>query len=84
MLLQLPCGWAVRRDGQAHIGLFGRSPALFEIAGRAGRGDILPGRLTPQPPRDDMIEGQILDSTAILAREVITQEQVEPGEGRIF
>jgi len=84
MLLQLPGSRAVRRDGEAHIGLFWCSPAFFEIAGRTGCGDILPGRFPAQPSRHDMIEGQIVELAAILAGEVIAQEQIESGESRIF
>ena len=84
MLLQLPGGRPVRGDGKAHIGLFGRSSALFEIAGSTGRGDILPGGFATQPARHDMIEGQVFGPPAILAREMIAQEQVEPRERRIL
>lgn len=84
MLLQLPGCGSVRRDGGAHLGLFGRSPAFFEIAGRTSGGDIGPGRFAAQPARNDMIERQFVKPPAILAGEMIAQEQIKPGESGIF
>jgi hypothetical protein len=42
-----------------------------------------PGGLPALGPGDDVIEGQILAVSAILAAETVTQEDVEAGKGRI-
>src|SRR4051794_33479983 len=81
MLLQLPAGRPERPPVEVHMRLKRRAAALAEIAGRAGGGDILPGRPPALGAGDDMVEGQLARVAAILALEAIAQEQVEPGEG---
>ena len=61
-----------------------RRPPAFEVARRAGGRDILPRRPSAQPPRHDMVKGQVFARPAILARKPVTQEQVEAGEGRML
>src|SRR3546814_20469760 len=64
--------------------LLRRAAALLEVAGRAGRRDIFPGRPPAGAARNDMVEGQVVRGAAILAGELVAQEQVEPGEGGMF
>src|SRR3546814_15414436 len=84
MVLQLPASRADRPAVQIHMRLGGRAAAFSEVAGRAGGGDILPGRAPALGARDDVVEGQFPRVAAILAGELVAEEQVEPGEGRIF
>src|SRR3546814_9047109 len=74
---------ADRRHVQLHMRLLRRAAALLEVAGRAGRRDIFPGRPPAGAARNDMVEGQVVRGAAILAGELVAQEQVEPGEGEI-
>ena len=61
-----------------------RPAALLQIAGRAGRGDILPGRPPALRARQDMVEGELVRIAAILTGEAVAKEQVEPRESGIF
>ena len=72
---------AVLGLGLLAAGLLRRAPALAQVARRAGRGDVFPAGPSTQPPRDNMIEGQVVRAAAILAGKAIAQEQVEAGEG---
>ena len=84
MVLQLPAGRADRLALDVHLGFARRPPALFEIARRAGGRDILPAGPPALGTRHDMVEGQFPVTAAIDAAETVAEEQVEPGEGRIF
>src|SRR5580765_3454292 len=84
MLLELPAGRAERAAADVHMGLGRRAAALPEVARRAGGGDIVPGRAATLGAGQNMVEGQLARIAAILAGEAVAQEQVEPGEGRIF
>src|SRR3546814_436625 len=61
-----------------------RVATFFEVAWGASRGDIFPGRSPALPPRNDMIEGQIVGDAAILAGKFIAKEKIESCEGRVF
>jgi len=84
MLLKLPAGRAEGMAANPHMRLQGRAAALPEIAGRAGGRDIVPGGASALGTRQDMVEGQLLRVSAILAGEAVAQEEVEPRESRIF
>src|SRR4249919_2438392 len=84
MVLQLPAGRPDRLALDMHAGLPWGPPALLEIAGRAGGGDILPAGPPALGARQDMVEGQFPVRPAIDAAEAVAEEQVEPGERRIF
>ncbi len=74
MVLQLP---RRRADGfkmQMHVRLFGRPPALLEVAGRAGSGDIFPRRATALRAGNDVVERKILADAAILALKTVTEK----------
>src|SRR3546814_8727276 len=81
---ELPACGACRRDLQPHAGFFWRVATFFEVAWGASRGDIFPGRSPALPPRNDMIEGQIVGDAAILAGKFIAKEKIESCEGRVF
>src|SRR3546814_4839677 len=81
MFLERPARRPDRRDVERHPRLFGGPPALFEIARRAGGDDILPRRTAALRAGDDMIEGEIAVRPAILAGELVAQEEIEAGEG---
>ena len=83
-VLQLPVGGADCRHVELHVRLLGRAAAFFKVARQAGGGDIFPTGTAAEPSRDDMVEGQVVARPAILAFELVAQEQVEPGEGGIF
>ena len=51
-----------------------------EIAGRAGRDDVIPPGHAALGARNDVVEGQVAAVTAILARELVTKKNVEPCE----
>src|SRR5690606_31592620 len=72
--------WFLVRE---HAGLRRQQAALPQIARRAGGNDILPGGDPPMAARDDVIEGQIVLGTAILALETVAKEDVETGKGRV-
>src|SRR5678815_1538658 len=84
MVLQLPTGRPDRFPLNMHAGLPRGSPALLEIAGRAGGGDVFPASPPALGARHDMVERQFPVRSAIDATEAVAEEQVEPGEGRIF
>src|SRR5690242_4216459 len=84
MLLQLPARRADRLAVGVHVRLGRRTPALAQIARGAGRGDILPRRAPTISARDHMVEGQLAARPAIDAAEFVAEEEIEPGEGRIF
>ena len=83
-VLQLPVGRADGGHVELHVGLFGRATTFFQVARQARGGDIFPAGPATQTARDDVVEGQIVPRSAILAFEFVAQEQVEPGEGRVF
>src|SRR5258706_15924452 len=66
-----------------HPCLLRRQVALAQIAGRTGRDHVFPGGLAAFAARDDVIEGEVVMRVAVLAREPIAQEDVEPGESRM-
>ena len=66
-----------------HAGLFWQLAALFEVAGRAGRDNIVPCRLSAMGAGDDVIEGQVVARSAILALELVAKEHVEAGKGGV-
>src|SRR5262245_10484458 len=69
VLLELPAGRAEGAAADLHMGL-GRGAAAFpEVAGRAGGGDIVPGRAPALGARQDMVEGELMRVAAILAGE---------------
>src|SRR3569623_1282520 len=82
MFLQLPAGRAERADVQRHLRLLRGAAALLQSARCAGGDDVLPGRAATLGAGYDMVEGQVAPAAAILAGELVAQEQVEPGEGR--
>src|SRR6187399_2316302 len=84
VVLQLPASRPDRLELDMHAGLPRRAPALLQVAGRAGRSDILPGRSSALGAREDMIERQLPARSAIDAAELVAKEQVESREGRIF
>src|SRR3546814_4040133 len=63
------------------MGLGRRAAALAQVAGRAGRRHIFPCRAAAKRARDDVIEGEVVVRSAILAAEAVAKEEVEPGEG---
>src|SRR3546814_12474976 len=63
------------------MGLGRRAAALAQVAGRAGRRHIFPCRAAAKRARDDVIEGEVVVRSAILAAEAVEKEEVEPGEG---
>ncbi len=83
-VLQLPVGRADCGHIELHMCLFWRATALFQIAGQARGGDVFPAGASAQTARDDMVEGQIVRRPAILAFELVAQEQVEPRKCGIF
>src|SRR5690606_40885388 len=60
-----------------------KQPALPEVAGRAGCNDVVPGSGTAAAAGNDVVEGQLVMRAAILALEAVTQEHIEPREGRV-
>ena len=75
--LELPVGRADRADQQRHAGLLRGAAAFLEVAGGAGGGDVVPAGSPTQPPRDDVIEGQVARIAAILAREPVAHQLAE-------
>jgi len=66
-----------------HAGMLGQVPTLAEVAGRAGRYDVVPAGLAAARAWDQVIESEIIFRPAVLAEESVAQEHVEPGECRI-
>src|SRR5262249_20320927 len=60
-----------------------RQIALAKVAWRAGRNDVVPGRMAAARARQQMIEGEVVTLATVLAGEAITQKDVEPGKGRV-
>ena len=83
MILKLPCCRPVRRLHQSDARFPWRSAAFAQIAGGACRGHILPCRAPTLGAWDDMVKGQILWGSAILALKLVAQEQVESCKGRM-
>src|SRR5690606_1472192 len=81
IVLQLPARRAPRLAIDRHMRLLRRAAPLFQVAWRAGSGDIFPCRAPAEPARHHMVECQILARPAILAGEAVAQEQVEAREG---
>ncbi len=81
--MQLEDRRPVRHLERAHAGVPRHLAALFQVAGRARGHDVVPARLPAARARDQVIEREVLARIAILAREAISQEHVEPREGRI-
>src|SRR3954471_11268611 len=64
-----------------HLGLVHRQVALPEIARRAGGDHVDPGGVAAARARQQMIEGEVVAGAAILAAELVAQEDIEAGEG---
>src|SRR3546814_6994114 len=77
------CSSDLRLAIERHMRLLRRPAALLQVARRAGGGDIFPARPPAQPPRHDMIEGQFLARSTILAGEAVAQKQVEADRKRV-
>ncbi len=60
-----------------------RCPPFNRLHRRAGGDHVVPSRASATRTRHDVIEGEIVARTAILALEAVAQEHVEPREGRI-
>ena len=58
-----------------HMSLLGRTATLLHIAGGAGADDVFPSGLATHPSRDHMIKGEMLATAAILALEMVAQEE---------
>lgn len=71
-------------DFREHIHFPGQPAPFLHIAGRTGRRDVLPACLPAEPPWQNVIEGQLIRRSAILAPKAIPQEYVEPGKCRLF
>jgi len=78
------------KDGRAIGLLFGPHPDFVghlapfrEIAGSTSGSHVFPARLPAFRSRNDVIEGQILFRSAILAGETVAKKNVEPGKGGI-
>lgn len=69
--------------GRKHAHISGHFIAFAQIAGRAGRHDIFPGCCAAFRTWNDMIESEFFARAAILARESITQEDIEAGKCRL-
>jgi preprotein translocase subunit SecG len=54
-----------------------RPPFLAQIAGGAGGGDIFPGGAAALCARDDVIEGELVRATAILAGEALAPQDFD-------
>ena len=65
-----------------HLHFMHQVAAFPQIAGRAGCHNIFPRGLAALRTWQHMVEGQVIRRRAILAREFIAQEYVEPCEGR--
>src|SRR6266700_4572039 len=61
--------------------LLRRQVALAQVARRTCGDDVLTGGLAALAARNDVIEGEVVVSRAVLANEAVTQEHIEPGEG---
>ena len=83
-VLKLPARWTDGRHVELHMRLLGCAPAFFEVAWQTGGGDIFPAGNPAQSARDDVVEGQIVTRSAILAFKLVAQKQVETGESGIF
>ncbi len=83
-VLQLPAGRTYGGHVELHMRLLRRAATFFQVAGQARGGDIFPAGNPAQTAWDDVIEGQVIARSAILALELVAQEQVESGECGIF
>jgi len=72
--------WLIRGE---HAGDLRHHAALPEIAGCAGRDDVVPSRLTATGTRDEMVERQIAFVAAVLTGEAVAQKNIEAREGWI-
>src|SRR5436190_19336716 len=84
MLLELPAGRTDRIAVRVHMRFERGSPALAQVARRASHCDVLPCSTAAMCARNNVVEGQFAGGSAINATETVAQEQVEPGERRIF
>jgi hypothetical protein len=66
---------------QGHACLLQRLRTLVEVAVPAGRDDVLPGGASAPRSGHHVVECQMVAIAAVLAGELVTQEQVEAGEG---
>ncbi len=66
-----------------HARVSGQAVALAQIAGRAGRDDILPGGRPALGARNHMVERQFVMRAAILAGEAVAQKHVKARKGRL-
>lgn len=65
-----------------HVDIVRHSATLSQIAGRAGRDDVVPARFAAARPRDQMVKRQFIFRSAIDAGKTIPKENVEAGESR--
>ena len=77
IVVQVVHGGMERRLPGLHAGFAGHLAALAQVAGRTGGDDVVPGRLAAETARDQVIEGEVVFGTAILALEFVAQEYVE-------
>ena len=73
----------VRASKQLHLGLLRRPPRLAGVAGVTRRHDVLPHRSTTQLPRIHVVVVQLPTRSplsAVLAREIISSQNVGPRE----
>jgi len=63
------------------MGLFRRASTLLHVTGSAGCDDVFPRGFTAQTSGDDMVEGEVFAAATIFALKMITQKDVEAGEG---
>ena len=83
-VLQLECRRPSWRIERVHPAFLGQLAALEQIARLTGRDDVLPSGTAAARARHDVIEGQMMAGevlAAILACEMVAQEDIEPGEG---
>ena len=83
VIVQVLYRWLVRMLVRQHASLLWQLAAFFEIAGRAGRHDIVPCRFPAMGAGNDVVEGQVVTRSAILALELVAKEHVEAGEGGV-
>jgi hypothetical protein len=60
------------------MGLLYGATTFAVVAGWAGSGQVFPGMLTPQAPRDNMVDGQVGCSVSTVLACVIISAQYFP------
>ena len=83
-ILKLPTGGADGGHVELHMRLFGRPATFFKIARQTGGRDIFPAGDAAKPARNNMVKGQVIARTAILAFKLVPQKQVETRKGGVF